>query len=267
MNDKKPLFSIITIVWNDEENIERTLSSLKNQTYKNYEHIVVDGRSTDKTLDILKKHESDIDILISEKDNGVYDAMNKGLVYVNGEYVYFLNSGDTFYKNETLNNVAKKIKQNFENLYFGNVIIKDEKRGFRKKNQEKISLENLYLENFCHQSLFIKKGLFQKFGNFNTKYIIFADYEWNLRVLRNGIKPYYINEIISIFLIGGLSTPDNQKKKKIAYQEKFEIEKKYYNKSNEYKKYRWKSKLFSKTPLFIRNKIIHKGFHKNINNI
>ena len=101
----QPLFSIVTITWNAHKTIEVTLNSVADQTYKNYEYIVIDGASDDGTIDILDKNRHQINILISESDNGLYDAMNKGLNVATGEYVIFLNAGDTFYNNKTLENI------------------------------------------------------------------------------------------------------------------------------------------------------------------
>ena len=122
----QPLFSIITITWNAHKTIEVTLNSVADQTYKNYEYIVIDGASDDGTIDILDKNRHLINILINEPDNGLYDAMNKGLNLATGEYVIFLNAGDTFYNNKTLENIYHSIGSRttiMEKLPYGNACL------------------------------------------------------------------------------------------------------------------------------------------------
>jgi putative colanic acid biosynthesis glycosyltransferase len=96
---KKPFFSIITVVKNDENNIEKTIESITQQSFKNYEYIIIDGKSSDKTRTKILKHKKKINMLISQKDNGIYYAMNKGINLSNGEVIVFINSGDLFSKN------------------------------------------------------------------------------------------------------------------------------------------------------------------------
>src|SRR5579863_7406616 len=105
MTDFNPTLSVITIVYNNVRDIERTILSVLNQTYPHIEYIVVDGLSTDGTLEIIKRYKTKISKLISEKDEGIYDAMNKGLAVATGDYVVFMNSGDEFYEAETVSKV------------------------------------------------------------------------------------------------------------------------------------------------------------------
>lgn len=119
-----PLISIITVCFNEEKNIVSTLQSVEEQIYQNIEYIIIDGGSTDKTLSFLENFKSSITILISEKDNGLYDAMNKGIKVANGEWIIFLNSGDTFFNNEVLLNVVESIeKENRYDIIYGNTIM------------------------------------------------------------------------------------------------------------------------------------------------
>lgn len=265
--NSRPLFTIITVVYNGGEDIERTLNSVIGQDFRNYEYIVVDGKSSDDTLDIVNRHKNGISRIISEKDNGVYDAMNKGVGVARAKYLFFLNAGDIFYGPGVLGKIAGRIDRTVREMYFGNVIIADKKRGFKKKMQEAICFKNLFRENLSHQSLFIHRDLFKKYGLFDVKYDIFADYEWNLRVMSRGVKPEYVDEIISVFRIGGMSTPDSPEKTHLAYREKYEIESRYYGGSEDYARYKKASLIFSKLPVFIRNRFIYRGFHKNIQEI
>ena len=121
----QPLFSIITITWNAHKTIEVTLNSVADQTYKNYEYIVIDGASDDGTIDILDKNRHLINILINEPDNGLYDAMNKGVHKSKGKYIIFINAGDTLCNNETLKNCASVLKADPTiDVLYGNTILK-----------------------------------------------------------------------------------------------------------------------------------------------
>ena len=101
---KKPLISIITVIYNDGKKLEETILSILSQTYDNLEFIIIDGSSTDETIDIIKKYEDKIDYWISEKDSGIFDAMNKGILAAKGDYINFMNAGDFFITNFTFNN-------------------------------------------------------------------------------------------------------------------------------------------------------------------
>jgi len=113
----QPKLSIITIVYNNMHHIERTMLSILYQTYPNIENIIIDGLSTDGTVDIIKKYESRISKFISEKDNGIYDAMNKGLALATGDYVLFMNSGDEIYTKDTIANVFASAED--ADIYYG----------------------------------------------------------------------------------------------------------------------------------------------------
>ena len=112
-----PTLSVITIVYNNVKHIERTIFSVVNQTYPNIEYIVVDGKSTDGTLQIIERYKTRIAKIISEKDEGIYDAMNKGLAAATGDYVIFMNSGDEFYKTDTVERVFETAPD--ADIYYG----------------------------------------------------------------------------------------------------------------------------------------------------
>ena len=123
----KPVLSVITIVYNNVRDIERTMLSVLNQTYHAIEYIVIDGASTDGTLDIIKQYKNRITKLISEKDKGIYDAMNKGLAIATGDYVIFMNSGDEFYATDTVAKVFASAPD--ADIYYGETeMIDDERR-------------------------------------------------------------------------------------------------------------------------------------------
>ena len=198
--------SIITINYNDINGLERTFESVFNQTFQEFEYIVVDGGSTDGGKALIEEHSDKINYWISEPDKGVYDAMNKGIKEAIGEYFYFLNSGDTFYNQEVLTNISKLITKNAPDIVYGDVNDIDEKTGDSKirpkKHLDKIALFNKMV---CHQALFCHKRLFHD-TVFNTTYKIKADYDWLIHAF-SMYKPdvLHTNIIIANYLLGGLS--------------------------------------------------------------
>ena len=158
----QPKLSIITIVYNNVQDIERTLKSIIGQTYPDIEYIVIDGASTDGTLDIIKKYENRIAKLISEKDDGIYDAMNKGLAVATGDYVLFMNSGDEIYTNNTVANVFAT--EDDADIYYGETeMINDagESLGKRRhKAPRQLTWKSFkYGMSVSHQAIYIKRSL------------------------------------------------------------------------------------------------------------
>ncbi|SDP06630.1 glycosyltransferase family 2 protein [Clostridium gasigenes] len=205
------LFSIITVCYNSEKTIEKTIQSIINQRNGNYEYIIIDGKSTDSTLEIVNKYKKKMGnklIVISEKDNGIYDAMNKGIRLAKGEFIGFLNSDD-FYEDNALNIVENKIQETDEYIYGNTNLI----YAFDKKIIEKMSCSvNLLNEKtlrtgmgFSHQSCFVKKNVFDRIGNFNIKYKVGADWDFTIRCYKNNIKFRKLDVIISNFSKDGIS--------------------------------------------------------------
>jgi glycosyltransferase involved in cell wall biosynthesis len=205
--DNKPLITIITIVYNGEEFLEETIKSVINQTYSNIEYIIIDGGSTDGTLDIIKKYEDYIDYWISEKDSGIYDAMNKGIDLANGDWINFMNGGDLFYNNESIEKIVYGMKDK-ENIYFGRGVVVSEKGSWIRPKQEIVS--NNEIENFLkketpiHQAVFFPKS-FYKSEKFDLKYKILADDEHHMRAYKQR-KYVFIDVIVCKFILGGVSS-------------------------------------------------------------
>jgi glycosyltransferase involved in cell wall biosynthesis len=204
----KPLVSIITVCLNSEKTIEQTIQSVINQTYPNIEYIMIDGKSTDRTLDIIAKYRDKISILVSERDPGIYDAMNKGLKISKGDIINFLNAGDYLYNSSIIERIVSLFtKDNSLEMVYGDAIYYDETN--KKDFYASFHIPNryiLFIRGICHQSIFTKKSAFDKFGNFNLKYSIYADHDWLLRVLlKHRIKSYYYNIPVSFYLMGGIS--------------------------------------------------------------
>jgi glycosyltransferase involved in cell wall biosynthesis len=188
----EPLLSIITVVRNDENKIERTVRSVIDQSYENIEYIVLDGASSDGTLDIVKRYEALIDRWISEPDTGVYDAMNKAVKIARGDWIYFLGSGDILLDHVVL--VARQLKDE-RTIYYGDVYMPKLHRIF----DGRYSNYKLMLRNICHQAIFYPRSVFEKYS-FDTRYKIWADYVLNVKC--HGDKDFrfvYLPILIAIF--------------------------------------------------------------------
>ncbi|MES2446444.1 MAG: glycosyltransferase family 2 protein [Bacteroidota bacterium] len=208
------LFSIIIPTYSSSKTIEACLNSVQLQTFKNFEVIVIDGLSTDDTLQITKKFEDKLNLLIfTEKDNGIYDAMNKGILKANGDYLYFLGSDDTLFKNNILALVASEIAQNNAEIIYGNV------KMIGKSNSAKndliygnqFNLKRLIEHNIPHQAIFYHKKVFKTLGLYQTYYKLFADHDFNLKAF-SIFKFHYIDLVIANFALGGSSSTENDDK-------------------------------------------------------
>lgn len=225
----QPILSIITICYNEKQ-IERTCKSITEQTWQDFEWIVIDGGSTDGTLDILNKYKDRINILISEPDTGIYNAMNKGIKLATGTYLNFMNGGDAFYENTTLEKVFKD-KKHTDDVLYGDCcgIYKTIQRPYFCPSQ--IAPEMWLYRTINHQSSFIKKALFYKYGLYNENYRISSDLEKFIIFYKNRCSFKYLSLTISFFDMAGIS---NTNQKRMA-QERRQIEKELLFKKTEYK--------------------------------
>ncbi len=204
-----PVISIITACYNSEASIEKTLLSVSTQTYKNIQYIVVDGASNDRTLDIIKRHSKSVHTLISEPDNGVYDAFNKGLTQATGDYIYFLNSDDYLYNTEVIHNVVREIKNNPQKvIFYGNIIIDNPQSGYKFIAGRPFNLKDFKKGAMPpHPGLFVKRELIMETGGFDTSLRIAADFDLLLKLFTLYEKSaYYMDQTIAVFATGGLST-------------------------------------------------------------
>jgi glycosyltransferase involved in cell wall biosynthesis len=203
----RPLVTIITVVFNGAEDLEKTILSVLNQSYDNVEYIVVDGGSTDGTLDIIRKYDHAIDYWISEKDAGIYDAMNTGIQLATGNWVNFMNSGDSFYESTTLNSIALQLESN-QQIVFGDVETFSKRHQFNvRKISGPVSIQNLVMKMpICHQSMFVTLQSFKHIGLFDTNYKICADHDWLLKALLAGHQASYVNECIALCNLDGVSS-------------------------------------------------------------
>ncbi len=194
--------SVITICFNAIETIEDTIKSVVNQTYNNIEYIVIDGSSTDGTVDVIQKYSNRISYWKSEADRGIYDAMNKGIDVATGDFVIFMNSGDRFYADNTIEKIVAELVPGTVN--YGDAMF------YPKRNRlwgGEMTIFRLVLENICHQAMFYPIELLAK-EKFDLKYRISADHELNMR-LWHRYTFHYIPQIIARYLEDGVSMREN----------------------------------------------------------
>lgn len=203
--------SIITVVYNGAEVLEKTICSVIEQNRVDIEYIIIDGGSTDGTIDIIEKYENRISYWKSEKDDGIYDAMNKGIEQASGDVIAFINSGD-WYEEDVLKKVLSYIEtDNADILACGINMIRD-----RKVVGNRIPKSNRFLENIsigmpcCHQGIFAKSKWLKGKYNFNTKYKIVADYDWLLRCYYEGAKIKCANIVAANYDIEGFSAQNQR---------------------------------------------------------
>ncbi|WP_184544968.1 glycosyltransferase family 2 protein [Mucilaginibacter sp. FT3.2] len=211
----KPTFSIIIPIYNAADTIANCLDSIISQHYTDFEVWLIDAVSTDETITIVKEYQSQYPYfnIISEKDKGIYDAMNKGINVCNGEWLYFLGSDDTLYDNCVLTAITDKIRGCDDRVIYGNVIM----RGENQWNLNNVifngeyDLEKLLDHTINHQAIFYNKAVFEKCGLYDLKYKTNADYDLNLRCY--ALTTFrYVNIIVANFFVGGQSTnfPDTE---------------------------------------------------------
>lgn len=193
-----PKVSVITVVYNDAKNIENTIKNVSNQDYENLEYIVVDGGSTDGTLDIIKKYEDKISKFVSEPDLGLYDAMNKGVRMASGEWIIFRNSGDYFLKKNTISDTFKGYIDSGEGLISGKVRMFNQ-YGYKDYNVPLLT-QNSYWDKipFWHPSTYIRRSL-QLTEPYDIRYRNSADFNFFLKCLKSGVTYKVVNQIISLF--------------------------------------------------------------------
>lgn len=201
--------SIITVCYNSAATLEKTIQSVVSQTYDNVEYIIVDGNSIDETLKIIKKNQVFITKWISEPDNGLYDAMNKGIKMATGDLVGILNSDDTFYSKTTLADIAHFHKKIAIDASVGNIIQHKDNgkivRLYSSKMWHPAKLKIGFMPP--HPSIFFKRELFERLGMYQLNFIIGADYELITRFfLKNNITWAYSGVTTTAMLVGGISS-------------------------------------------------------------
>jgi glycosyltransferase involved in cell wall biosynthesis len=196
MNSSLPKISIITVTYNAASTLEETILSVINQSYSNIEYIIIDGGSTDGTIDIIRKYSSKISYWISEPDNGVYDAMNKATRVATGDFCFFLGADDVLLVDLT----TIEFKKYLGNIIYGNVLWGDTGKTFNGR----YTISKLLVINICHQAIFYPTVVYKN-HIYNTTFKAYADWDLNMRLWGKGYKFHYIPCIISHFNFGGIS--------------------------------------------------------------
>jgi glycosyltransferase involved in cell wall biosynthesis len=203
------LLSVITINYNNLEGLKKTFDSVFGQTEKQFEYIVIDGGSTDGSVDLIRQDKERIAYWISEPDKGIYDAMNKGIEKASGEYLLFLNSGDLLADRDTLEKALPELGK--EDIVYGNIVTVSV-NGAKKylESFDEAGVYNLLMSTIWHPAAFIRKDLFSRCGRYSTELKMASDYEFFIRsILMYGATCRHISQYIAVFDLGGVS---NQKK-------------------------------------------------------
>lgn len=196
----EPLVSIITVVLNGEKHLEQTICSVLEQDYPNLEYIIIDGGSTDGTLDIIGRYEDRIDLWQSEKDGGIYFAMNKGISLAKGELIGIINADD-FYKPGAVRRVTGADAKRQASVYYGDMELVQAPPLTMKPDVAKMN----EMPSIFHPTCFVKRSVYEQAGAFDTRYKISADYDFLLRCLRKGYAFHYIPATLTAFRPGGMS--------------------------------------------------------------
>ena len=242
-NENFPLISVITVVYNNAKGLERTIRSSINQNYKNFELLIIDGGSKDDTVDIIKKYSDHVSYWVSEKDNGIYDAMNKGIEAAKGQWLNFMNSGDEFFDNNVLQDISNYLND-LVNLVYGDKYYSSD---IIKANY----INNLDLGGImaCHQSMFFRKLDIR----YDLRYKIYSDYDFVCQYYllnRKSIKK--IDRVISLFESGGVSN-------KPSWQKRFD---KYHSVYNRFGVLALVKSVINRVRLFF---MVNRSLHENNN--
>ena len=201
-----PKISIVTINYNNKIGLNKTIESVVNQTYKNFEYIIIDGGSTDGDVEIIKTYQNQINYWVSEPDKGIYNAMNKGIKVASGDFIIFMNSGDNFTNLSILEEVQSKLTSHFD-IYYGDCIKIKLHSNRRKTYPEKLNFSFFYTGSLNHQSTFFKRTLFDTMFLYNEELKILSDWEFNIyAICYKNVKYKYLNTVISDFDFTGISS-------------------------------------------------------------
>lgn len=226
-NKPNPRFSIITVTYNAAKVLEDTIQSVVAQTYKNIEYIIVDGASTDGTMGIIERYKNHIAKVVSEPDKGLYDAMNKGIGMATGDYLCFLNAGDSFHEDDTLQLMVHSITGNeLPDILYGETAIVDAAGHFLHMRRLQAP-EHLNWKSFkqgmlvCHQAFFARHTLMEPY---DLKYRFSADFDWCIRLMKKARTFHNTRITIIDYLEEGMTTQNH----KASLKERFSIMTKHY---------------------------------------
>ena len=208
------LISIITINYNDKNGLENTIKSVVEQNFRGFEHIIIDGNSNDGSKGVIERYKNNFSYWVSEPDTGVYNAMNKGIKASKGNYLFFLNSGDVFNREEVLSTVKKNMTNNLD-IYYGDItILNDKKEEQLRVHPKDLSFGFFFHKTIAHQAAFIKKSLFDKVFYYNENLKIVSDWEFFIcAIVLHNASYKHIDVIVSKYddAFGISSKPENKK--------------------------------------------------------
>ena len=205
---KELLISIITVNYNDAEGLEKTIKNVQSQTYRDFEHIIIDGDSTDGSKAIIEKYKSSFSYWVSEPDTGIYNAMNKGIRAAKGRFLYFLNTKDEFYNVEVLKEISNKLSIN-NDIYYGNLILKKSNNHKERViyTPKELTFSFFLKRTIPHQAAFIKKSLFDSVFYYNEDFKIVSDWEFFMcAIIKQQVTYQYLDMIISYYDSTGISS-------------------------------------------------------------
>jgi glycosyltransferase involved in cell wall biosynthesis len=200
---EKPLVTVITIVFNGEKYIEKTMRSVISQTYDNIEYIIIDGSSADGTIDIVKRYGDTIDYWISEPDEGISDAFNKGIHFSTGDIIGIINAGD-WYEPDTVDQVVSHVSAKQFDIAYGTMQYWD----LAEKKTDLVYSNDIFLHRnmtVCHATVFVMRRCYESIGLFRKEFRCSMDYEWLLRAKVGGMTFLYINKCLANMIPGGIS--------------------------------------------------------------
>lgn len=198
--------SVITVNYNDSAGLAKTIASVTGQVFKNFEFLIIDGGSTDGSKELIEAHQDKIDYWVSEKDSGIFNAMNKGIRAAKGEFVIFMNGGDCFYDNSVLENIAHDLTAAYD-IYYGNNYKVTPSSSRLKTYPEQLTFSFFYSSSLNHQSTFIRKSLFEKYFYYNENYKIASDWEFFVyTICRENVPVKHLQKTIALYDFTGISS-------------------------------------------------------------
>lgn len=206
--EDKPLVSIITVVFNGQKHLEQTIQSVINQTYDNVEYIIMDGGSTDGTLEIIEKYEDKIDYWVSEPDEGIYDAMNKGISLAQGDIIGLINSDD-YYLSNTIKDIVKVMLESNVSIIYGDINMLPRDSGSELKVRKSSAKKLLFGMSLNHPATFVRRKIYME-TRYDTAYKMAADYDFLLRNKITKKKFKYINRVLAVMRDDGKSVQLSQ---------------------------------------------------------
>ncbi len=226
-NHPTPKFSVITVCYNAEATIEDTIQSVISQTYHHVEYIIVDGASKDRTMDIVNRYREHIAIIVSERDKGLYDAMNKGIGLATGDYLCFLNAGDSFHEDDTLQQMVHSIHTpQLPDVLYGETELVDHEGHFlrmRRLSAPEVLTWKSFRQGMlvCHQAFFPRRDLVMPY---DLRYRFSADFDWCIKIMKKSKVLHNTHLTLIDYLAEGMTTRNH----KASLKERFRIMTRHY---------------------------------------